>query len=369
VLNVEIKRRIQKVGRYHVYLFLLPALSLLFYGWLKAPELNERPDNPHRVAPLHLRGRILDRRGRPLADSQGEERLYPLAESAGSLVGYQLRGRNQTGLEAALQTPLSPPLPPAGLMAALEQDREVKSGSRTRLKGFDVNLTLDAELQKLLYRALSPLTGSVVVGNREGEILAAVSSPSFDPAQVRENWQSLRSDPRSPFIERVGSGLYPATLPTGKPIVKPSESAHRWFNRDPFPGYPNSSAALWLESRLLVTPLMLLEYAYHLSGVAPTRSLHLLQPLATDDSMAQERPPSLDLPQLPTSQRSASLTTWEPHGPAFGESPEFFILLGTVEEELFFAVVVETSSAQVKQRVDNRVVPAILDFAVRREGL
>ena len=335
-------RRIKKVGRYHLVLFLLPVLSILFYGWLRAPHLNERPDNPQRIAPLHLRGRILDRQGRPLAHTVNETRTYPLGPSVGSLIGYQLRGRNHTGLEASIQDRLSPPLPPATLAAAIHQDRQVKEGKRPRLRGPDVRLTLDSELQRALYEALLPAAGAVVVADREGEILAAVSSPSFDPNTVRQNWQKLRDDERGPFIERVGSGFYPVTGPQGEAIA--SETAltgHNWLSTEPFPGYPGASGAVWVDGRLFLTPLMMLELAYWLEGQSKAPSFRLL--LDGQDSESASAP--LEVPEL---RASATQGVWNLEGPPFRKSPAFLATVGC-HGETCFVIVIETDNEEGRQ--------------------
>lgn len=332
-------RRIKKVGRYHLALFLLPVCSLLFYGWLRAPHLNERPDNPQRIAPLHLRGRILDKSGRPLADTVNETRTYPQGASAGSLIGYQLRGRNHTGLEASIQHRLSPPLPPATLAAAFSQDRQFEEGERPRLRGPDVRLTLDAELQRKLYEALLPSAGAVVVSDERGQVLAAVSSPSFDPNKVRENWQTLRDDERGPFIERVGSGFYPVTGPDGEPLVSEAElKGHNWMSSEPFPEYPGGSSAVFVDDRLFLTPLMMLEMAYWTSGREQAPSLRLLADSQDSERASKELP----LPKLEVSEREGVLSF---DGPSFQKSPAFLAMVGW-RDGLYFAVVVESADAQ-----------------------
>jgi hypothetical protein len=344
-------RRIRKVGRYHLALFLLPVLSLLFYGWLRAPHLNDRPDNPQRTAPLYLRGRILDREGRPLAHTVDEMRVYPQGESVGSLVGYQLRGRNHTGLEAAIQDRLSPPLPPATLRAAIEQDSQVRQGQRSRLRGPDAQVSIDAELQVLLYEALQPTSGTVVVSDRQGHILAAVSSPSFDPNRVRDQWQQLRSDPRSPFIERVGSGLYPVTRPDGSALSDSPIETHQWLSGDPFPGYPQASSATMIEGRLFLTPLMLLELSYWFSDIAPAPGLVLVLPGSSEPS--SNEPIDLELEPL---INPGNMTSWELGAPSFRDSPPFIAVLGNVDGEVFFSLVIEDREAvsrDAQQRIQD----------------
>lgn len=81
--------------------------------------------------------------------------------------------------------------------------------------GHTVRLTIDLDLQQAAHRALGERDGSVVaVDPRNGEILAMVSHPSFDPnAFARgirlQEWQALTSDRSRPLMNRAVQGLYP----------------------------------------------------------------------------------------------------------------------------------------------------------------
>lgn len=352
----ETQRRIKKVSGYHMLLFLLPILSVLYYGWLKSAELNTRPDNPHRVAPLNQRGKILDRRGSPLATVLEQERYYPAGECAGSLVGYELRGRNQTGLEAALQAEVSPPLPAATLTQAIAQDKEIATGKRSQLHGPDISLTLDLKIQQVLFQALSPLPGALAVADPEGNVVAAISSPSFDPNKVRENWQALRSDPQSPFIERVGSGFYPVLRPDGSPLLGQQESKnHTWFSKEPFPNFPLASEAAWIDGRLFVTPLMLLESAFQTVGPPPKQGLSLRlerKPTPSQRSIA----PGLSN-ESPTT--SGGLRYWQLQGPPFRKSPSFLALIGETSKGYRFSLVIEIATADARRKMLEEILPAL----------
>ena len=84
------------------------------------------------------------------------------------------------------------------------------------IPGADVELTVDWELQRFAYEALSRRgSGSVVcIDPRSGEILALVNSPSFDPnlfsgTLTPEEWQVVSRDTLHPFLDRAIAGLYP----------------------------------------------------------------------------------------------------------------------------------------------------------------
>jgi hypothetical protein len=328
------------VASYHLALFLLPLLSLLYYGWWGASALNDRPDNPFRLSPMALRGEILDRAGRALAHSLDDERVYPLKAAAGPLVGYHLRGRNQSGLEALLQGSLSPPPPPKSLWGALSMDRGRREG-QPRLKGPSVTLTIDAGLQEALYKKFHPRAGVVVVADaKSGEILAAVSGPSFDPNEIARDFQRLRSDAGSPLIERVGGGLYPVQARDGKALLTPEQAAgHPWFADNPFPYYPGASSAVDIDGDLLYSPLMLLQSA------ARTKGADVLQPRLSSD-VPVGGAVKMWLPDLGSVEVVGDFEFFELLGPKFRESPPFQVFLGRRlgSRPLVFAVVLEGAS-------------------------
>jgi peptidoglycan glycosyltransferase len=76
--------------------------------------------------------------------------------------------------------------------------------------GADVWLTLDAELQRGVAAALGGRVGAaVVVDPRSGEILAMVTSPSFDSRSIEANISSLGTRADRPLLNRTTQGLYP----------------------------------------------------------------------------------------------------------------------------------------------------------------
>jgi len=64
----------------------------------------------------------------------------------------------------------------------LTEDKEQEKIVKKAIKGTDLNLTIDIELQKVAQEALGEELGAVVVMNpKNGEIYVLVSNPSFDP--------------------------------------------------------------------------------------------------------------------------------------------------------------------------------------------
>ncbi len=83
------------------------------------------------------------------------------------------------------------------------------------IPGKNLRLTLDAEIQKTAYAALGDLTGSaVVLDARNGEVLALVSRPSYDPQKLVGNvsksyWAMLNSHEERPLLHRAIQAAYP----------------------------------------------------------------------------------------------------------------------------------------------------------------
>ncbi|MCX5910641.1 MAG: penicillin-binding protein 2 [Deltaproteobacteria bacterium] len=81
--------------------------------------------------------------------------------------------------------------------------------------GNNLSLTLDLELQKAAAEALAGKNGAVVaLDPRNGDILAMVSKPDFDPnffarGITPDNWKSIIGNPARPLQNRATQGQYP----------------------------------------------------------------------------------------------------------------------------------------------------------------
>src|SRR5438128_3702181 len=85
-------------------------------------------------------------------------------------------------------------------------------------QGANVFLTLDARMQAITEEALRAVSraGAVVVDPNNGNILAMVSVPSFDPNKFipsirAKDWEALRKDAAHPLVNRAISGLPPGS--------------------------------------------------------------------------------------------------------------------------------------------------------------
>jgi len=100
--------------------------------------------------------------------------------------------------------------------------KELKLIEGTSGKNF--RTTIDQEVQEFTGNLMKDLSGSVCVMDiYTGDIVAMVSSPTFDPNQFvhgisQKDWQDLIKNERKPLINKSLAGLYPPGS-TIKPIV------------------------------------------------------------------------------------------------------------------------------------------------------
>ena len=92
------------------------------------------------------------------------------------------------------------------------------------VKGKNITLTIDTEVQKLANDLLKGKSGSIsVMDIYTGELVALHSSPSFDPNLFfhgisNKDWKEIRENPLKPLINKTITGLY-SPGSTIKPIV------------------------------------------------------------------------------------------------------------------------------------------------------
>jgi peptidoglycan glycosyltransferase len=153
-----------------------------------------------------MRGRILDRNGEVLAETElgpdGTPRRVYEMDGAVHVLGFTSARVGGSGVEAVAADRLmgrTEPSPADTLRDILHQPRT----------GEDVALTIDARLQQVAVEAMGGALGAVVaLDPRTGDVLAMVSNPTFSSDFSEEEWDSLRSDPDSPLLNRATQGLY-----------------------------------------------------------------------------------------------------------------------------------------------------------------
>lgn len=188
------------------------------------------------------RGDILDRNGKVLATTNfNGEREYPYGEIAAHLVGY-VRGISSEELEAHKGEGYteSSIIGKTGLELAFEDRLRGKNGTGIYIvdanenvldtiaetdieDGEDIRTTIDIELQEDIYHELDGDNGfSVAMNPKTGEVLAMVSTPSFDSNKfitgfTEEEWNTLSSDENTPMFARYESTWAPGS--SFKPIT------------------------------------------------------------------------------------------------------------------------------------------------------
>jgi peptidoglycan glycosyltransferase len=240
MLPPGLARTISNTGLVIIIGFVMLSLQLLRQQVVRADEIynyvaiGSDGSSTSNVRPvLHsqriLRGRMVDRKGVVLVDSQSvsgfAQRIYPIAErydlaAFSHLIGFFSTRYGQSGLESFYNPYLT-----GERGNEWQRLRERLLGETVR--GNDLTLTIDADLQAAVAGALGARTGSVVVLDpRTGAILALVSYPGFDPRgltfdpsamsweaenqRLSQYWDQLMADgAQQPLLNRATQGLYP----------------------------------------------------------------------------------------------------------------------------------------------------------------
>ncbi len=165
-------------------LIFLGALLVLLNRYRKhSDEWFETPYNRHIYSSENvlLSGTILDRNGLMLSHVEDGKRLYSTDEAIRKATLHVVGDRYGKIGTSALATMRD-------LLVAYKTLRGVASVSE---QGNTVHLTVDAVVNAAALKALGDRTGTVCVYNYEtGEILALVSTPTYDPDNIPENLET-----------------------------------------------------------------------------------------------------------------------------------------------------------------------------------
>lgn len=168
-----------------------------------------------------------------------EARTYPLGEAASHLTGY-VQAITQEELEKNPEYSSTSIMGKAGLEKQYESRLKGKDGveiyivdeaenkksticKQEKVDGENIKLTIDSNLQQKLYHELKNDEGLFVVMNpQSGEILALVSTPSYDVNKMtlgisQAEWQELSNNEKSPMLARYLQSYCPGS--TFKPIT------------------------------------------------------------------------------------------------------------------------------------------------------
>ena len=167
----------------------MTAHAVGYVGSISTADL-ERIDRSNYAGTSHI--------GKTGVERAYEDRLH-------GQVGYRQQVVNAQGrvLEAAGD----------GRIQALADSSGVEA--KTPVPGANVVLSLDIKLQLAAQEAMQELRGAIVaIDPRNGDVLALVSTPAFDPNRFaaglsRADYVSLSTDPDKPLYNRALAGTYP----------------------------------------------------------------------------------------------------------------------------------------------------------------
>jgi peptidoglycan glycosyltransferase len=178
----------------------------LAYWQVFRSDLANDENNPRLIQSITspYRGSILDRDGNVLAASAEDGTRQYFDASLAHVLGYISPRFGAEGIERAYNDVLT------GEAGQTWSDALNAEFERNPDIGADVQLTIDPVLQAAAANALGGAPGSVVVLDPDnGDVLAMVSYPTFDPARIIEGDESLFDDPTAPLLNRATQGLYP----------------------------------------------------------------------------------------------------------------------------------------------------------------
>jgi len=212
VSDAELAKIIRKISRQPRFVPVKVAENL---SWETFSKINVEMPNLPGVQPVedktryypeaaltpHLIGYV----GSPDGDEIGRD---PVLQLPGFKVGV-------TGIESSLDEQLRG-FPGTSRVEVNAYGRVVREVTRLEgREGTPVTLTIDMELQRYVTERFGKESAAAVVMDvHSGDILAAVSTPTFDPNDFtygisEEKWNSLLSNPKKPLTNKFLKGQYP----------------------------------------------------------------------------------------------------------------------------------------------------------------
>lgn len=205
---MKMNNNIMKTTYVFIGLFMLLIVYLLGYVILKSDEDINNPYNKRQnlLAEKVIRGTIYSGDMVALAstvtDEDGnEKRVYPFDDLFCHVVGSYDMG--QYCLESSYNFELL-------TTESSIIDEVIAELNNEKLQGNSIVTTLDIDLQSACYNALGDYSGSVILMDAvNGDILAMVSKPGYNPNDIKEIWEDIKSDDSGILVNRSTQGLYP----------------------------------------------------------------------------------------------------------------------------------------------------------------
>ncbi|MEQ8677454.1 MAG: penicillin-binding transpeptidase domain-containing protein [Aggregatilineales bacterium] len=208
---MQFAREAQRLVIGFTVLFVLVAIVAAYWVITGPETILTRDDNGRLFAAESAirRGAIYDRHGEPLVNSVVDagnvvSRIYLHPETFG-VTGYYSLQYGVGGAEAAFDEVLrGDDLNPASFDRYWSQNI-----LHNDQQGSEIRLTIDTATQARIVEAMNGVSGgAVVISVPDGEIIALVSLPTFDPNTLDENWDELALAEEKPFFNRVLQANY-----------------------------------------------------------------------------------------------------------------------------------------------------------------
>ena len=190
-------------------LFVALVVNLTWIMVVRAQWFQDRPENKRSIAKEMKikRGDIVGFDGSVIAGTQRRSgyyyRDYPNGTIAPQLVGYDSVQYGRTGIEAQLNDALT------GQSSDLGVQNWVDKVLGRQPKGASVKLTIVPGVQKVAQQELQGQRGAIVVLDpKTGALIASASAPTYDPANLEDQWSRLSKDTSAPLLNRPTQGLY-----------------------------------------------------------------------------------------------------------------------------------------------------------------
>ncbi|MCL1925256.1 MAG: penicillin-binding transpeptidase domain-containing protein [Defluviitaleaceae bacterium] len=199
----DIKKNLRIIFGLFFVMFAFLVGYIVYFEVFVSPVIVNQTLNP-RTNIVHenvWRGNIYDVNNNLLVEQTELSRNYIYGSAFAHTVGYTGVGR--FGIEERYNFYLT------NLSGELFQRIDYISFG-ANMYGDSLRLTLDSELQNFAYSQLGDRRGSIVVLEPStGAVRAMVSNPSFNPNNIAQDFNALRDDADSPFLNRASGGLYP----------------------------------------------------------------------------------------------------------------------------------------------------------------
>lgn len=207
----KLSKNIKTVLVIWLMIFIGAITYLSYFIVFRSTEISNDPSNKRLWAERNavLRGTIYDKNMVALTTSEREglltqKRGYVYPEAFAHIIGYSNEKYGITGLEKLYDRDLM-----ANYQYTLFDKIITKKDENKEKIGNSIVLNLDYNLQKFAYEKLEGYIGSIVAMNpKTGEILASVSTPSFDANYLTENFNDIVENKSYPLLNRVSQGLY-----------------------------------------------------------------------------------------------------------------------------------------------------------------